>query len=300
MTEEQSDERTCDLHLLLVRQTGTEVSYDTQDGVNRSLTLTGWVDDPYRWPSGRIDEGSADSAFHDKRIRLKMCAPPDSGWLDNVRESLGDKSACGAASVEAGVEPERFELQGEMEEIEAIQVRLDVTEKTLEAIWRQVWPTDDHRRLLSAKVVLSGNAIPDVDSLLVWPQHLDISQKREYAVKGFEIHNTRIIDTMRGRVREIARTSDEGYGAYISVLLSQVRYELHTEYGIYYGISCTGRIINAWEKPYDGAYVSGVLPRFPGHIHKGHNSVRGVSCRKEESLPKSSNERQSDCWMSQV
>ena len=256
MAEEQSEKRTCDLSVMLSRYGGVHTWYDAKAGLRRRIALIGRVEDPYRTPLGDFDEHYPDSAFHDKPARLEIYSPADPAWLEEVRTSLGDSNACGCVTVRAGVEPDRFEIEGEAVEAEPVEVRLDMSADAFEAIRRQAADADDHHRIMWAKVTLSGDAVPETDSHFTFLKDLDVSKAQEYAVTGFEIFDTRYFDHLRGRVLQIERGRDEGYGAYISVLLTEARYEIHTERVLLHAISCEGRVINSRGKPYDGANVT--------------------------------------------
>lgn len=220
------------------------------------MTLVGRIDDPYRAPLGDIDEHFPDSAFHNKTARLNIYSPADPAWLEEVRTSLGDSNACGYVAVRAGVEPDRFEIEGEAVEAEPVTVRLDMSADAFEAVQRQASDANNHNRIMWAKVALSGVALPETGSHFTFLKDLDVSKTEKYAVTDLEIFDTRYFDHMRGRVLQIEHSRDEGYGTYISVLLTEVRYEMHTERALIHAISCEGRIINSRSKPYDGADVS--------------------------------------------
>lgn len=256
MTEEESEKRTCNLSVMLSRYGGVQTWYDANVGLRRRIALIGRVDDPYQSPMGDIDEHFPDSAFHDKPARLEIHSPADPAWLEEVRNSLGDRSACGCVTVRASVEPHRFEIEGEEVEAEPVRVRLDMSADAFEAICRQAADADDHHRIMCAKVTLSGDAVPDTDSLFIVLKDLDVSKAQEFAVRDFEIFDTRYFDHLRGRVLQIERGQDEGYGAYISIMLTEVRYEIFTERALVHAISCEGRVINSRGKPYDGADVT--------------------------------------------
>ncbi|MFC3284265.1 hypothetical protein [Litchfieldella rifensis] len=293
MTEEESEERTCNLSVMLSGYGGIQTWYDAKVGLRRQMTLLGRINDPHRAPFGDIDGHFPDSAFHNQTARLNIYSPVDPAWLDEIRTSLGDSDACGCVAVRAGVEPDRFEIEGEVVEAAPVTVRLDMSADAFEAIQRQAADANDHNRIMWAKVALSGVAVPETDSHFTFLKDLDVSTAEEYAVTGFEIFDTRYFDHMRGRVLQVEQNRDEGYGAYISVLLTEARYEMHTERALIHAISCEGRVINSRGKPYDGANVSiefrefepnqleglskraffgrfGYWPKQPSEVHSSH------------------------------
>ena len=80
--EELSDEKFCDLRMLLSRYSGVSTTYDAKGGIKRSFSLSGHIDDPYQSPLGDIQEfGEGDSVFDGKPVRLEIYSPPDPEWL---------------------------------------------------------------------------------------------------------------------------------------------------------------------------------------------------------------------------
>jgi hypothetical protein len=257
MVEEEFEERICDFNVMLYRYGGLHTWYDAKNGLKRCITLTGRIDDPYHGPLGDIDEHFPDSTFHNKPVRLEIYSPADLAWLEEIRTSLGDCSNIfGCVWVRAGVEPDRFEIEGEAVETEPVTVRLDVSADTFETIRRQAADADDHHRIMWAKINLVGNALPETDSHIIFLKDLDVSEAQGYAVTAFEIFDTRYFDHLRDRVLRIDRGQDEGYGSYISVLLTEARYKIHLERALVHAISCEGRVINSRGKPYDGEDVT--------------------------------------------
>ena len=141
MPEGQSKERFCDLRMMLFQYGGVSTTYDVKGGIKRRFVLSGHIDDPYRTPLGDIQEfGEGDSAFHGKPVRLEIYSPPDPewlGWPKHIRDTPSISHACGLARVNAGVEPEKFELDGETVEGSAVRVVLAVSADAFEAIRRQ-------------------------------------------------------------------------------------------------------------------------------------------------------------------
>lgn len=257
MAEERFEPRTCKLNLALYRYGGIKTSYDAKMGLRRSFGLPGFIRDPYISPIGDIDEsGEGNSAFHYKDVRVTISSPPDPDWLEKIRAAHGVDDACGAVLVNAGVEPDRFELDGESVEDEPVHVTVTMSADAFEAIRRQVAEASDHRRIMWATVTLAGNSLPKLESDFIRLKDLDVTERRGYAVSGFEIFDTRYIDRLRGRVLRVERGRDKGYGARISILLTEARYEIDVERALVRAISCEGRVINAKGRPYDGAEVT--------------------------------------------
>jgi len=263
MPEDQSTERFCNLNMLLIRYSGVSTTYEIKGGIKRKFSLSGHIDDPYQTPLGDIqDFGEGDSAFDRKPVRLEIHSSPDPewlGWLKHIRDTPSISHACGLARVNAGVEPEKFELFGETVEDAAVRVVLAVNADAFEAIQSQAAEAYDHRRILQAKVTLIGDSLPQADTsevstLDLWlkPKDLDVSKVQEYGVSDFEISGTRYFDHRRGRVLQVERSGEESYGATISVLLTEARYDVDVEHALFHSISCQGRLINGRGKPYDG------------------------------------------------
>ena len=264
MPEEQSKERFCDLRIMLFRYGGVSTTYDAKGGIKRHFVLSGRIDDPYVGPLGDISPfGEPGSAFHDKPVRLEIYSPPDPewlGWLKHIRDTPSISHGCGLAGVNASVEPDRYELDGETVELDSITVVLAVNADAFEAISRQAAEAYDHRRIMQAKVTLIGESLPGTDDATsrfgLHLADLDHSTVQDYGVRDFEISDTLYFDHLRGRVLQVERGREEGYGAYISILLTEARYEVHVERALFHSISCEGRVIDGRGKPYDGADVT--------------------------------------------
>jgi hypothetical protein len=106
----QAEERTCDLRLWLFRWGTVQTSYEAKAGLKRSLTLLGHVDDPYH-RGGSLDISAPH--FHGKPVRVGIHSQDDAEWLTNIRAKSGVPHACGNVLVRAGIEPDRFESDGE-------------------------------------------------------------------------------------------------------------------------------------------------------------------------------------------
>jgi hypothetical protein len=258
MSEDQSNQRTCYVNLFLSTYGGVHTWYDPKAGLRRLLVLTGRVDDPYRSPMGDFFESEPGSAFHGKPVRMEISSPPDEKCSADDLGTLGVENAFGVFSVEAHVELEQFELDGEMVEVEPVRVNVEMNPDAFETIRCQASEAYERRRIMWAKLTLHVGALPELDNSFrrVDLKDLDVSKENSYAVGDFEIFDTSYTDDLRGRVLQVERGRDEGYGTAVSVLLTEARYEIHAERGLLYSISCEGRVTNRWGKPYDGAYVT--------------------------------------------
>lgn len=245
MTEEQSEKRTCDLKLYLSRYGGIHTWYDAKVGLRRSMVLFGRIND------------HSDSAFNGKICKVEVLSPADRALLEEVRALIGEGNPCGIVEVTAGVVPESFELDGEVAEIEPVDVRLHVTSDAFEAINRQATDADAQHRVMMAELTISGDAILEPESRFSNSlNNLDVSKPQRYVVANFEIFDTRYFDHLRDRVLHVERGKDVDYGANISVLLTDVHYRIYTERAHFSGISCNGHVVNSSGKPYDGADVT--------------------------------------------
>jgi hypothetical protein len=213
------------------------------------MTFQGWVDDPggdFRMASG----------FHSKACTLNVNSPPDQAWLEKVRSSLSDGDACGEVIVFPGVVPDRFEHDGETYEIEPVNVTIGVSNDAFEAFHNQAVLAVAQHRIMSAELKISGEALPDTKSGFIFLDDLDISDTQKYSVTSFELANTRLFDHSKGRVRQVRRDRDEGYGTNISVLITDAGYRIYTEYAHVHGIGCNGHVVKSLRKePYEGAEV---------------------------------------------
>lgn len=186
----------------------------------------------------------------------------------------GKNAPCGFVRVRAGLEPERFELFGEMVETEPVEVKLFLGPDVFEAIRRQGAEAYDHCRIMCAKVTLVGDALPATDDSNDYfglkLKDLDISADKVYGISGFEIFDTRYLDHLRGRVLQLDRSREQGYGSDLSILLKEARYEVYVERALFHSIFCEGRIINGRGERYDGADVT---VEFSEHERTGHGEL---------------------------
>lgn len=253
MAEGQAEDRVCDLRLALFRYGGVRSSYDPVVGLMRRVVIVGRIDDPDLGPGS--GPSFSDSRFHGKPVRLEISSPPDPEWLDEIRKTRGVAHACGLVRINAGVESERITLDGGAVEDEPLVAMVVVSADAFEVIRRQAAEAYDHRRVMWANVKLAGDPLPNSDKSLgyICLKDLDVSERRGYAVRSFEIFDTRYIDHLRGRVLPFERGRREGYGVSVSILLTEVRYHMNIERAYVHSISCEGRAISCRGKPYDGA-----------------------------------------------
>ncbi len=249
-TEEESEENNCSLRLGMFRKgVNTTTSYDANSGLKGRLDLSGWIDD-------RFDDNSH---FHNKPVRVEISSPPNPDWLAIVLNETAADKACGVVQINTDIEPKRFELEGEIVEVEPVKVKLEVSTDSFEVLCRQVANADEQHLEMGMEVTLVGESLPQQKNRLgiISLKDLDVSNHQIYAVGGFEIYyNTRSTDHMHGRVRPLEPERDEEYGTMISILLVGARDEVSIERGIAHRISCDGRIVNARGAPYDGADVA--------------------------------------------
>lgn len=226
----------------------TTTSYDANSGLKGLLEFSGWI----------TDYSDDNTHFHNKLARVEISSPPIPGRFSIVPNETAADKACGAVQINADIEPERFELEGEIVEMEPVVVMLEVSTDSFEVLRRQVVNADEQHLNMGMKVTLVGESLPQPKSKygMISLKDLDVSSSKSYAVGGFEIyHNTRSTDHMHGRVRPLVPKRDEAYGTKISILLVGVRDEVSVERGIAHRISCNGRIVNHRGAPYDGADV---------------------------------------------
>lgn len=257
-------ERYCELRMMLHAYGGVETAYDAKSGIKRTLRMSGRIDDPYVTAFGDINEGKPGSAFHGKLVRLQIYSLPDPerlGWMKEIRDTPSISHCCGVVGVRAGVEPEMFEYDGENIEIEPVTVELVVGADAFEAICRQTSVAENQRRILQMQVTLIGDSLPKTDDKVLLGANLhlrdlDSSKLQDYWVRSFEISVTRYFDDLRDRVLQVERSREEGYGTDISILLTEVRYEVSMARALVRSISCEGRVIHGRGKTYDGAHVT--------------------------------------------
>lgn len=241
-----TEENKCGLSVVMFRfGVKTSISYDAKTGLKGRLVVSGWIDDHFY-----------DSHFHNKPVLVEISSPPKTGWSRELLGVTDDDKNCGLVQINADIEPERFEFDGEVDETEEpVKVMLEVSTDVFEMFRHQVTEAYERRLIMSAHV---NFIVPQKDSsggILL--KDLDVSEPRNYAVSGFKLsHNTSYTSHLCGRVRPLAPEWDEEYGTMISILLVEARDEVSLERGIAHRISCDGRIVNARGVPYDGTDVT--------------------------------------------
>jgi hypothetical protein len=257
MADDQSRKVTCDLKLALFRYSGAHSWYDAEAGFKRQFVLSGRIDDPYVRPLGDIDESAGNSAFHDKPVRLTICTPADSERLTKVAARLGGRNSMGVALVSAQVEPDRFELDGEVVATDPVHVTIYIDHRAFEALRQQAAEAHDHKRIMWAKITLTANFLSNIGDIFhrTSLKQLDISEDTDYSVIGFEIFDTRYTNDFRDRILKLEPKHGEDYGTSLSILLTDAQYEISIERPLIHSICCNGLIINGNDKPYDGLNV---------------------------------------------
>jgi hypothetical protein len=180
VVDSQSPKNICNLRLHLDRFGSLQTSYESKVGLKRDMTLRGLVDDPGH------DFRNA-SAFHRKACELSLSSPVDQEWLKEIRNSLGDGDICGEVIVYPGLVPDRFEAEGETYEIGPVEVTISVSNEAFEAFQHQVVEALGQHRVIGVKLWLSGGALPDKESGIIFLDDLDISDTQKYSVTRFEM-----------------------------------------------------------------------------------------------------------------
>jgi hypothetical protein len=100
-----------------------------QEGaLTRSMTMEGYIDD-------YVEGGEpADARFHRKGIKLFLSAPRDENWAAGIGQLEGIAHVCGAALIEAGVIPKKYEFDGVIEEDQPVQIRFKLSVEAFNAI----------------------------------------------------------------------------------------------------------------------------------------------------------------------
>jgi hypothetical protein len=252
MAEEKPEQRTCNMNLRVSGYGGATNSYDPSNGMEQSFALSGHIDDPYITALGDIDSCLSDSTFDNKSVRVEFSSPPDTEWLAGLHCS----NACGSVVIDAHVNPEQYEHDGESFEIQPVRVIIMVDPTTFETIRRQAAEASYHRRIMNLKVTLADESLPEPKSQYggLDLKDLDVSERRGYAIGNFEIFDTIYTDHSRDRVLEVERNSKKDYGTSLNVKLNDVRYDVDPVRSSARRIQCDGLIISR-DKPYDCTHV---------------------------------------------
>ena len=157
------------------------------------LTLSGQIDDA--WYDDYYYKDS--SAFHQKPVRLDLHSPPNPEDIERERTFFmeGTGKICGVARINAGVEPKRFDFNGEEHESEPVYIDLFLCPDVFAAICDQAIEAYNNHLNMRATMTLVGDALQQIkrDPRMPWPltpRELDISVFHGYGVKSFEIQTT--------------------------------------------------------------------------------------------------------------
>lgn len=254
MLGRKSKEKNCDMKAMLFRHRVVYTSYDTEGCLRRSMVFLGRIDDSH---DDDITDPQ-DDRFHGKGVLLRISSPRNPEWEEKVKAMDELENVCGSVRVSKDVEPPRFEVDGKVIEGEPVQVSLVVTDEAFNAIRQQASEAYDHHRILEVSLTLVGKSLPDTDSVwgFRWLKDFDVSEERQYAIGSFSILDTLQIHPLWGRVLPFDLAPEEHYGASISILLTEARYDILVDRGYLHSISCEGRVIRGRGKPFDGVHVT--------------------------------------------
>ena len=177
MLDNESDKITCTLSIIVAEQRLRKTAYSLKCGTERSLGLAGTISDSY-----------TRSAFHEKSIRIEVCSPFKTDWLEEVRALTNEPEAIGCVDVTANIESEKYELHGKPCEYEPVSIRIYVNPEAFEAICFQL--ANFHESFISIGLELYGAALPQTGTSFVFLSDLDITKKQMYAVDSIDISDT--------------------------------------------------------------------------------------------------------------
>lgn len=203
MADDQTNRRTCDLRVMLSGY-GVKTEYDAANGYKREMTLPGHVDDS-------IADIYQDERFHGKPVHISLSTPPDQSWLDGIKTAAAVDNTCGGVIVNANVEAELFESDGETLKVEPIRVAVAMTSESFEGMRCLASEAYDRGRIACAIVTLDGKSLPEISSRigLLHLKDLDVSVQREYAVRRITLFETRQIAHRGEHVVPIDRGQDQ-------------------------------------------------------------------------------------------
>ena len=179
------NDRTCDIRASI--STWFALTSAVQEGVfTRSMTMEGQIDD-------YVEDGEpADARFHGQGIKLFLSAPQDREWASRLSQMEGVAHVCGAALIEAGVIPEKYDFDGVIEEDQPVQIRFKLSVQAFNAIQQQAYDAERRGHLLEMKATLNGNSLPDTGDRfgIVLLKELDVSERRQLAVTAVSFTET--------------------------------------------------------------------------------------------------------------
>lgn len=132
-------------------------------------------------------------------MRLELHSPSNPEAIGRERKFFMkgiEKEICGVARINAGLEPMRFDLNGEKYESEPVYIDLLLSSDAFTAICDQAIDAYNNHLYMRATMTLVGDALqlikrdPSMPRLLK-PRELDISVFNGYGVKYFEINTIR-------------------------------------------------------------------------------------------------------------
>lgn len=249
MPEDQSEERFCDINIILDRYGRVGMSYSPKSGLKRQMVLLGHI-----WHYGI----PRDDRFHGKPVRIQLDTPPDPELEEKIKTEEQVDSACGWFGVRRNVQATKVD---EEVGLPPIRASITVTREAFEAVTVQATETLSRLHRGGATIRLVGKSLPEsgdhIDSVFgLELTDLDVSEEKSYAVGGFEIEDTSPLYPSRNRVLPIECRLGKDRGARLSILMTGAGCHLDAATDLVHSVWCGGSIIKAEGKSYEGAHAT--------------------------------------------
>lgn len=270
MNSSTSTEASCNVTLLIDHFYEPSIEYNVSSGTARKFTLIGVVKDLDYGPLG-LGPATPGSRFHNCGVRVEVKTPVDldtlnrlqinllEGSNDLARGLLAPQVICGAFTTDKDLRGKVFSADGLNIELEPIEVFLWLPRDAFEDLLSQVTASQRNTRILSIRLCLVGKELSSVeastDSVFgLSLSDLDIIEKHVYAVQGFESSETTITISKRQSFSKAHWDKDAPITS-LRVQLSEIRTQYHLALEQPLEVVCTGEVIGAYGKPYQGAIV---------------------------------------------
>lgn len=270
MNSSTSTEAFCNVTLLIDRFYEPSIEYSASNGIGRRFTLFGVMEDGDSGPLG-FGPVTPRSSFHDCGVKVEVKTPLDLDTLnrlqinrledsnDLVQDPSSPLAICGAFSTDKDLRGKVFSDDGLDFELEPIEVFLWLPCDAFEDLFSQVTASQRNKRILSIRLCLVGKELSKIEAsngreFGLSLRDLDITEKHVYAVQSFDSSETTIAIPKRQRFSK-AHWEKDAPTTSLRVQLSEIRTQYHLALEQPLEVICTGEVIGAYGKPYQGAIV---------------------------------------------
>ncbi|MGE0622005.1 MAG: hypothetical protein AB7I04_00285 [Pseudomonadales bacterium] len=172
---------------------------------------------------------------------IEVSAPLDQEWLSKIADVGGVHKAIGYLWIRAESEPQTYQSdEGESFEIEPIRVGLNVSLDAFNVILGQINESESRQRITRLRITISGDLLPEPEDRLNWirPKHLNLSESSSYPITGFDVVETRYLDSSQGRLNPSFSLKDGLHTTDLTFTLTSSEVEIDGQSGQAISLKC--------------------------------------------------------------